>query len=135
MIKNRVSKSKGGFHLFSYSLSSLLPCEWRHNKQKSTLNYSDFPCHLSWQVPSLPCQEPMATAHPTATYKYSISNHWFSIILYPKVNTLFLLICRCPSLYVGPKSSEHYCCTAVQWKTGEENSSPQLLPGSLLHSC
>ena len=80
-----------------------------------------------WQVPSLPCQEPMPTAHTTAIYKYSVTDHRFSIILYPKLNSLFVLICRCLIFTVWrPKVlwALPLCCCAMAGRRGGEQPAP-----------
>lgn len=79
------------------------------------------------QVPSLPCQEPMLIAHTTAIYKHGDADRRFSIILYPKLNSLFLLICRCLIFTVRrPKVLWALlpCCCATAGRRGGERPAP-----------
>lgn len=85
------SKDKGRVSFVSYSLAAFCLVSGDSTNKDLHLTTVIFHVIFPWQVPSLPCREPMATAHPTAIYKYSSTNHWFSVILYPKVNSLFLL--------------------------------------------
>lgn len=122
--QERGSKVKRRVSLVWYSLAAF--CLVSGDKRNKNLCLTRVIFHVTspWQVPGLPCQEPMPIAHTTAIYKYSITDHRFSIILYPKQNSLFLLICRCLIFTVrGPKVLRALplcCCTKAGRRGGEQ---------------
>ena len=117
------SKVKGKVLFVWYSLTAFCPVSGGKRSENWCLTSVIFHAISPWQVPSLPCREPMPVAHTTAIHKYSTTGHRFSNSLYPKLNSLFLLICMCLIFSAGrPKVlwALPLCCCAMTSRRGGE---------------